>query len=126
MHIFIKPLIGNSIHLRIAPSDTVESIKAKIQDKKGILPKDQCLRYAGRSLKDGRCLSDYNVQKDVTLHLSGGSAGIQIFCKTLTGKTITLDVRPSDTIENVKTNIRKKEGIPQGVDQRKRDSNQEK
>ncbi|MEY2699790.1 MAG: hypothetical protein RIQ52_545, partial [Pseudomonadota bacterium] len=69
MQIFIKDLTGKKIALDVEPSDTIENIKAKVQDATGLAPDLQVLQFTSTFLSDGRTLSDYSIQKESTLDL---------------------------------------------------------
>jgi ubiquitin len=111
--LFVKTARGDTIVLPVSGGESVESVRSRVAERAGVPAGEQRLIFAGKQLEDGRMLEDYAVPNDATLHAAYRlRGGMQVFVKTLTGKTVTLEVESSDTIENVKSKIQDKEGIP--------------
>jgi len=75
--IFVRTLHGKTITLAVEPTDTIETVKAKIQGKDGTPTQPQALRlvFGGKQLRDGCSLDEYGIDRDCTLHLEGRLLG---------------------------------------------------
>jgi ubiquitin len=69
MHIFVKNLRGITFTLDVAPTDLIEYVRDRIQDKDGTPPEQQRIIFSGRQLENGRTLADYKIGHESTLHL---------------------------------------------------------
>ena len=78
MQIFVKTLSEKHITVEVEPTDSIEDVKEKIQDKEGIDVKQICLSFAGKELEDGNTLQDYSIQKDSTIHMTLRSVTLNI------------------------------------------------
>ncbi|XBI32941.1 hypothetical protein VPH35_056320 [Triticum aestivum] len=120
----METLMGNTIDLDFNSLDTIDGVKAKIYRLKGFPVDQQCLFFAGKRLENGnRTLADHNICMESTILLVllpciPKGHMMQIFVKGLTGKTITLQVGSSDTVDSVKVKIYERNHAPVRINSR--------
>jgi len=108
----MSTLSTKTISLKVKPSDTIVSLKQKIETKEGYPLEQQHLILLNQRLENNKSISDYDLQPKCIIHLIVRVEGtMQIFLKTMKGKHVALDVLPTQTIDEMKKQIEFKEGI---------------
>ncbi|MFS7908416.1 putative Ubiquitin-like domain-containing protein [Helianthus anomalus] len=111
MRIFINIPTGESFTLKVKSSDTIGNLKTKIQDKIHV-PYDQEMIFNEMVLDNMDTLAEHNIKRESTLTLMRiSTVYMQIFMKSVTGRTVTLEVKPSDTNRYVKSKFHEREDI---------------
>jgi len=108
MQVNVKTPDGKTLTFNVEPTDTIEDVKDKVEEEIGMPVPDQRILFDGEELKDTPTLEDYNIKNGDTLFLDP----MKIHVKHYDGRTITLDVQPDDTIDDIKERVEDKADIP--------------
>ena len=116
MQIFVQ-ILGSwkTISLQVKNTETIGVVKSKVEAKEGIPPEFNRLWFAGKWLQEDRKLSDYNISAESTLTLainSHGGDNIDLYVKTLAGKTLCIQTSRLETVSDVKRKIQDRDGSP--------------
>ena len=116
MEIFVKRINGKIITLDVESSDSIVSVKTKIQSTEHIPPDEQCLVFERKQMQDDHTLADHSAQNGSVLYLRQVNL-FRVFVRTVTGKTVTINFDDGASYErasvaSLKSMIEAKEGIP--------------
>lgn len=117
MDITIVTLNGTHHSLRVNPQDTVGSLKILIHEKLGVAPQSQKLVFVNGQRTplsdDSQPVSFYGLQPGCQVSLLVTQpATVQVFLTNLQGRTSTYDIKPDETVNDFKTKVQHREGLP--------------
>lgn len=116
--VFLKTLTGQTIMLTVTPRDTVAQVKAMIEQQEGIPVAKQRLIFVGNQLHDDHYFLDYRIEHESAVHLvvrEGDS--FEVYVRAPSGRSHVFEVNPGDSVDQLKTKLRDREGIPCDIQQ---------